>query len=117
LKAWYQAWQLKCSYESVFRWNPFLRTLFVLAVSLLPTASAQFIQQGSKLVAKGSFGTSMQEQGSSVALSADGNTAIVGGFQTYPTGAAWIYTRSGGLWNQQGDRLSGTDTVGTSYQD
>jgi hypothetical protein len=36
--------------------------------------------------------------GWSVALSADGNTAIVGGFQdNSDTGAAWMFTRSGGV--------------------
>jgi hypothetical protein len=39
------------------------------------------------------------EQGNSVALSADGNTAIVGGRNDNSgTGAAWVYTRSGGVW-------------------
>jgi hypothetical protein len=40
-------------------------------------ASARFAQQGSKLVGTGAVVPS--DQGSSVALSADGNTAIVGG--------------------------------------
>jgi hypothetical protein len=40
------------------------------------------------------------EQGISVALSADGNTAIVGG--STGTGAAWVFTRSGNVWTQQG---------------
>jgi hypothetical protein len=43
------------------------------------------------------------EQGTSVALSADGNTAIVGdpGANTFDNGvsagAAWVYTRSNGV--------------------
>jgi hypothetical protein len=40
-------------------------------------ALAQFTQQGNKLVGTGGVGT--PAQGFSVALSADGNTAIVGG--------------------------------------
>jgi hypothetical protein len=40
-------------------------------------ALAQFTQQGPKLVGTGAIGNA--NQGSSVALSADGNTAIVGG--------------------------------------
>jgi hypothetical protein len=39
----------------------------------------------------------------SVALSSNGNTAIVGtpGYSS-STGAAWVYTRSNGVWTQQG---------------
>ena len=46
-------------------------------------------------------------QGHSVALSADGNTAIVGGPWDSWAGAAWVFTRSGGLWTQQGSKLVG----------
>ena len=42
------------------------------------------------------------EQGFSVAVSGDGNTAIVGGpFDNSGAGAAWVFTRSGGTWTQQ----------------
>jgi hypothetical protein len=66
-----------------------------------------------------------------VALSADGNTAIVGGVGDNPflpsgldfsltQGAAWVWTRSGGVWTQQGNKLVGsgnyTDVTGFSYQ-
>jgi hypothetical protein len=44
-------------------------------------------------------------QGTSVALSADGNTAIVGG--PGEGGAAWVWTRSGEVWIQQGPKLAG----------
>jgi hypothetical protein len=48
-----------------------------------------------------------------VALSADGNTAIVGGpGDNGLTGAAWVYTRSGNVWTQQGNKLVGTGVVG-----
>jgi hypothetical protein len=51
-------------------------------------------QQGSKLVGNGSDGKAAQ--GASVALSADGNTAIVGGAHDDSTaGAAWVFTRNG----------------------
>jgi hypothetical protein len=72
-------------------------------------------QQGSKLVGSGAVGAAYQ--GMSVALSADGNTAMVGGFQDNANvGAAWIFTRSGGVWTQQGSKLVGTGNVGGSYQ-
>jgi uncharacterized protein (TIGR03437 family) len=76
-------------------------------------------QQGSKLVGTSGNGAG---QGWSVALSADGNTAIVGGLYDngnmstgYP-GAAWVYTRSGSVWTQQGSKLFGTGAVGTASQ-
>lgn len=70
-------------------------------------------QQGGKLVGTGGSGTTFQ--GISVALSADGNTAIIGGNNGGAnTGAAWIFTRSGGVWTQQGSKLVGTGFVGPS---
>src|SRR5207253_190133 len=62
-------------------------------------------------------------QGMSVALSADGNTAIVGGpgdnpwdrsrpFRLGAPGAAWVFTRSGGVWTQQGNKLVSNSAVG-----
>ena len=72
-------------------------------------------QQGSKLVGTGAVGQA--GQGVSVALSADGNTAIVGGVaDNSGTGAAWVYTRSGGVWTQQGSKLVGTGAVGNAGQ-
>ena len=53
-------------------------------------------------------------QGSSVALSADGNTAIGGG--PGEGGAVWIYTRNGGAWSQQGSKLVGSGAVGPAAQ-
>jgi hypothetical protein len=53
----------------------------------------------------------------SVALSSDGNTAIVGGWSdNSKTGAAWVFTRSGGVWTQQGKKLAGSDAVGSARQ-
>jgi hypothetical protein len=54
-------------------------------------------------------------QGQSVGLSADGNTAIVGGPEFHPNGAAWVYTRIGGVWTQQGPKLVGTGAVAGFY--
>jgi hypothetical protein len=62
-----------------------------------------------KLVGTG--GSGAQYQGISVALSADGNTAIVGGPGAGGDGAAWVFTRSGGAWTQQGPQLVGTGSV------
>lgn len=56
------------------------------------------------------------QQGSSVALSSDGNTLAFGGPQNNPTGGAWIFTRSGSTWSQQQNVLIGTGATGTSNQ-
>jgi hypothetical protein len=72
-------------------------------------------QQGSKLVGTGAVGSA--RQGVSVALSGDGNTAIVGRVaDNEGAGAVWVYTRSGGVWTQQGSKLVGTDAVGSARQ-
>ena len=72
-------------------------------------------QQGTKLVGTGAVGVA--EQGFSVSLSADGNTAIVGGYtDNGGAGAAWVFTRSGGVWTQQGTKLVGTGAVGAADQ-
>jgi hypothetical protein len=76
-------------------------------------------QQGAKLVGMGAVGSYRYsaERGWSVSLSGDGNTAIVGGFMDNDfAGAAWVFTRSGGVWSQQGAKLVGTGAVGSAYQ-
>ena len=79
-------------------------------------ALAQFTQQGPKLVGAGAFGQ-LVEQGFSVALSADGNTALVGGLNDNGgAGAVWVFTRSNGVWTQQGNKLVGAGAVGTARQ-
>jgi hypothetical protein len=78
-------------------------------------SSGVWSQQGSKLVGTGAVRFSLQ--GASVALSADGNTAIVGGEgdNSY-AGAAWVFTRSSGVWSQQGSKLVGTGALGSAMQ-
>src|SRR6185295_14421298 len=63
-----------------------------------------WVQQGPKLSGVDAVGDA--RQGMSVAISADGNTAIVGGAgDNAHAGAAWIWTRSAGVWTQQGPKL------------
>jgi uncharacterized protein (TIGR03437 family) len=71
-------------------------------------ATVQFVQQGGKLVGTGEVDTSDSyvAQGYAVALSGDGNTAIVGApSDDGGRGAVWVYVRSGGVWTQQGSKL------------
>jgi hypothetical protein len=78
-------------------------------------SGALWTQQGNKLVASGTVGNAFH--GSSVALSADGNTAIVGGFfDDSNKGAAWIWILIGGVWTQQGNKLVGSGAVGSAFQ-
>lgn len=85
------------------------------AVWIYTRTGGVWSQQGAKLVGTGSVGGS--QQGGSVALSADGNTLLVGGAgDNGNLGAAWIFTRSGGVWTQQGAKLVGTGNVGNSQQ-
>jgi hypothetical protein len=66
-------------------------------------------QQGPKLTGSGEINPpSGGGFGQSVALSADGNTALVGGYKDNNfIGAAWVFTRSGTTWTQQGAKLTG----------
>ena len=49
----------------------------------------------------------------SVALSADGDTALIGGLDDNSTrGAAWLFTRSGSTWTQRGEKLTGGGEAG-----
>jgi hypothetical protein len=89
--------------------------VFAAVVCAAQPASAQFTQQGAKLVGSGTSGP--VSQGYSVALSADGTTAIAGGFaDNVGAGAAWVYTQSAGVWTQQGSNLVGSGAVGAAYQ-
>jgi len=59
-------------------------------------------QQGSKLVGTGVTGATAL-QGWSVAISADGNTVLVGGAEdASDTGAFWVFVRTTGVWAQSG---------------
>ena len=104
------------------------RLLFLLAIfsACVADLRAQFAQQaklvGSNSMPRPSSGQGSilvpVAQGSSVALSADGNTAIVNGYgdDNGVGGAAWIFTRSNGIWSQQGEKLIGTGAVGVSLR-
>ena len=71
-----------------------------------------FVQQGAKLTGGGERG----EEGAfgfSVALSANGEYALIGGpSDNGKVGAAWVFLRSGTTWAQQGPKLTGKEEAG-----
>lgn len=110
------------AFSARFRWSykaglfftlPALFAASAFAQSFVPTVPAQLQQVGSKLVGTGASGNA--GQGYELALSADGNTAIVGGvYDNAYVGAVWIFTRSNGVWSQQGGKLAGSDVTGVA---
>jgi FG-GAP-like repeat len=85
------------------------------AVWVFTRSGGVWSQQGSKLVGTGAVGSALQ--GTSVALSADGNTALESGWtDNSSAGAVWVFTRSGGVWSQQGSKLVGTGATGSDNQ-
>ncbi len=84
------------------------------AVWVFIWSGGTWVQQGSKLVGTGNIGPA--RQGSSVALSYDGNTLAQGGrFDSSGIGAVWIFTRSGTTWSQQ-TKLVGTGGINIPAQ-
>jgi hypothetical protein len=82
------------------------------AVWIFTRSSGTWSQQA-KLFGSGATGPITAQQGTSVALSLDGNTAIEGAPQDNNSiGAAWVFTRSGTTWTQQGSKLVGGGTAG-----
>jgi hypothetical protein len=62
------------------------------------------------------IGPSASFQGASVALSVDGNTAVVGGpLNNGQIGTTWVFIRSNGAWAQQA-KLVGSGAVGYPEQ-
>jgi hypothetical protein len=71
-------------------------------------------QQGEKLTGSGEIGKGVF--GLAVALSGDGNTALIGGeWDNGEVGAAWTFTRSGSSWQQQGEKLTGAGVSGEAW--
>ncbi len=76
-----------------------------------PVRIDPFIQQSSKLIAGDESGGG--QFGYSVALSADGSTALVGGpGDGGGVGAVWVFVRAGSTWTQQGSKLTGGEESG-----
>jgi hypothetical protein len=74
-------------------------------------SGTSWTQQGSKLTGAGEGGAG--RFGFSVALSADGGTALIGGREDEGgVGAAWAFTQVGSAWTQQGAKLTGGEESG-----
>jgi hypothetical protein len=85
------------------------------AVWIYVRSNGTWVQQGGKLTANDAVGASVGE-GLSVAISADGNTVVVGGPGNGSSGAAWVYFRANGQWSQQGSKLVGSGAIGNASQ-
>jgi hypothetical protein len=89
------------------------------AVWVFVRSGSTWTQQGPKLTASDETGGGLSGFGSRVALSSDGNTALIGGPADAPgpdsdigMGAAWVFARSGSTWTQQGPKLTASDETG-----
>jgi hypothetical protein len=80
------------------------------AVWVFTRSAGGWTQQGPKLTGGGEIGSG--HFGFDVALSSDGSTALVGGAQDNGVGAAWVFKRTGGVWAQQGSKLTGGGEIG-----
>jgi hypothetical protein len=100
------------------------------AVWVFVRSGSTWMQQGPKLTASGEQGGEDEEPcedeageesgvcgfGRSVALSADGNTALIGGpYGDHNRGAVWVFVRSGSTWTQQGAELTGGEESGYGH--
>jgi hypothetical protein len=83
------------------------------SVSVFTRSGSTWIQQGPALAGSGEIGQG--EFGWSVALSADGDVALVGGpsdgasreHRCCATGAVWVFRRSGSTWTQRAELADG----------
>jgi hypothetical protein len=85
-------------------------------------SGSAWAQQGAKLTGSGEVGANccgggeFATFGTSVALSSEGNTAVIGGgADNDGIGAAWAFTRSRATWTQLGPNLTANDEIGDAY--
>jgi hypothetical protein len=93
---------------------------YVVAASLVFALGAAAAGGGQKLTARDQVNSTTGDGsagfGYSVALSADGKTALIGGYKDNSgKGAAWIFTRDGSTWKQQGSKLTARDELGGAW--
>ena len=94
--------------------NASIGATWIFVRTSIASQGFSYIQQGLKLTGSGFSGASGQGQ---VSLSIDGNTLAVGGpSDNASLGAIWIFTRTLGIWSQQGSKLIGSGFSGASAQ-
>jgi hypothetical protein len=77
-------------------------------------SGSTWTQQGHKLTADDERGAGAF--GGGVALSANGDTALIGAEQdNNDLGAAWIFTRAGSTWSQRGPKLTASGEAGNGW--
>jgi hypothetical protein len=87
---------------------------FTGAAWVFTRSGSTWAPQGRKLTASDEIGQGVF--GSEVRVSADGNTALIGGGEDNGgIGAAWVFTRSGTAWTQQGPKLTANDETGDGF--
>ena len=85
------------------------------AIWIFVRSGDSWTQQGAKLTGSDCIGAT--GLGTSVAISSDGSTVIAGGSgDSDGIGAAWIFTRTSGIWTQQGGKLVGSGSSGYAMQ-
>lgn len=106
----------------MYRFSQFIRGTFravalpILVAGIAIGGPGNYNQQGAKLVGVGGNTSQCQAQGGSVALSADGNTALISGAcdvaARVVNNGAYVFVRTNGVWSQQGPELefSGTSS-------
>jgi hypothetical protein len=89
-------------------------TALVGMPSFFTSGAYVFVRSGSTWTQQGGLlqgsGAGEHSESGQVALSADGNTALLGGPGAQ---AAWVFTRSGSTWSEQA-KLTGTGEVGAA---
>ena len=111
-----RAWQAAASRPRPAQFSRALAAAMLVVPLFCASAFAQFAQQGQKLVGPGGPTGGIADFGISAALSNDGNTAAVGAPGSTMPGATVVFTRSGGVWTQQGSTLVGTRSIGSATQ-
>lgn len=85
------------------------------AVWIFSQNGGVWTQVGSKLTGTGAVGAA--RQGFAAALSASAGTAALAGYEDNAfSGAAWVFSQSGGAWSQFGSKLFGSGAVGPAEQ-
>jgi hypothetical protein len=81
------------------------------AVWVFTRSGSTWTQRGAKLTPSDESGRA--DFGFSVALSSNGNTALIGAPEDNSRGAAWVFTRTGSTWTQRGAKLTPSDQTDT----